>query len=373
MTHKTGYLSGPEPEENEKKTTAQLEDEKRPSSITISTNMYNDAEIGDHPSIEQHFKQNEIRATAHTGKYFTIDENFKEAIHQREKIEHEERMKARAKAAKEEQERQQIRNQEIAEIIQESQTLDPKEIKDEQAKTARTENLEKLYPDPIPTTNDVEDALWRKRTDKGAQIAGRAKLDDIYDSKLHSSIIQSFIFGFLGLGLQTVSEYCKSIFPPALITVASLASYIAYIYSFSSLSKGSQKYHKSKIPFDQEGTFTLATIFPFMALRIIIMNIFGNLPLIGGIIGTLLGVLIGSSLHYSYLYRFQIKADNKTILLNTSFYIFIGVLPDIIAFLSSRSSGSMEMAYVYSWATQIGIFYIGESFAAKLAPGHFGI
>ena len=182
-------LTGPEPEEVEQKTAAQLEDEKRPSAMALSSKMYNEAEEGDRPSIEQRFEQKEVKTSTHTGKDFAIDKDFEDAMHEREKMEHEERMRARAKAAAEEQRKRQKREQEIAEKIQETQTLDPEEIKEERDEKAHAENLEKLYPDPIPIMDDVEDALWRKRTDKGAQIAGRAKLDDVYDSALHKGII----------------------------------------------------------------------------------------------------------------------------------------------------------------------------------------
>lgn len=368
MTHKTSYLSGPEPEEDEKKTTAQLEDEKQPSSITISTNMYNDAEIGDHPSIEQHFKQNEIRATAHTGKNFTIDENFKEAIHQREKIEHEERMKARAEAAKEEQERRQIRNQEIAEIIQESQTLDPKEIKDEQAKTTRTKNLEKLYPDPIPEQSDVEEELWQRRKDKGAQIAGRAKLEDVYDSELHSGILKSFGFQIIGLGLLALPSLEDTFSPWYIKLLFYAGGAVACFYSYYILKQVSKRYLNKKLPSDQENAFTLATILPFMALRIAITSIFTSVPFLGGILGTIICVFIGSGLHYSFLAKYHIPASKEIVAINVLAYVFILLIPSLISFITNPSGGATEMLIVVSWAVQIAIFFIGDRLAAKMAP-----
>ncbi|MBO4854988.1 hypothetical protein J5500_01110 [Candidatus Saccharibacteria bacterium] len=384
MSHKSGILTGPEPTEVEQKTAAELEDEKRPAAMAVSESMFDLAETDDRPAIEQKtakgviFAQADEKAETDAAKAtgarnFQIDASFAAEMHEREakeKAERKKRMEARAKADAEEQKK---RNQEISEKLKEAQTLDPEEIKDEQTEAAHAENLEKLYPDPVPTMNDVEDALWRKRTDKGAQIAGRAKLDSIYDSELHKGIVTASIFGILGLGLQLVSNYAGSFFPNFIRVILFVASIIAYIYSYWYLRKVSKKYRNKKIPSDQENTFTLASLLPFMALRTVIMEIFGGLPIpiVGGIFGTLIGVMVGSSLHYSFLFKFQIEASDKIVILNTSLYIFIAVLPNIIQYMNSPSTGSTEMLNGFSWLIQAAIFLIGERVAAKLAPGHF--
>ncbi|MCR5572734.1 MAG: hypothetical protein K6F57_03085 [Candidatus Saccharibacteria bacterium] len=366
-------LTGPEPEDAEQKTAAQLEDEKRPSAMALSSKMYDEAEAGDRPSIEQRFEQKEVKTSTHTGKDFAIDKDFETAMHEREKAEHDARMKARAQAAEEQKREQEKRDQEISEKIQEAQSLDPEELREEQLEIEHAANLKKLYPDPVKTESDVEDALWRKRTDKGAQIAGRAKLDAVYDSELHRGIVTATIFGFLGLGLQLVSDYAGSFFPNFIRIILFATSIVAYVYSYQCLRKVSKKYRNKKIPSDQENAFTLASLLPFMALRTVIMGIFSGLPIpiVGGIIGALLGVMIGSSLHYTFLYKFQIEASDKIVLLNTLLYVFIAILPSIIQYMNSRSSGSMEMLNGFSWVIEAGIFFIGERFAAKLAPGHF--
>ncbi|MBP5656303.1 hypothetical protein J6X15_01820 [Candidatus Saccharibacteria bacterium] len=377
-------LTGPEPEEIEEKTAAELDDEKQPAAMAVSSSMYNIAETDDRPAIEikankgviftQADEKAETDAAKATGaRNFQIDASFAAEMHEREakeKAERKKRMEARAKADAEEQKK---RNREISEKLKEAQTLDPEEIKDEQTEAAHAENLEKLYPDPVPTMNDVEDALWRKRTDKGAQIAGRAKLDSVYDSELHKGIIAASIFGILGLALQLVSNYTGSFFPSFIRVILFVASIIAYIYSYRYLRKVSKKYRNKKIPSDQESAFTLASLLPFMALRTVIMGIFGGLPvpIIGGIVGTLIGVMVGSSLHYTFLFKFQIEASDKIVLLNTLLYVFIAILPSIIQYMNSPSGGSTEMLNGFSWAIEAGIFFIGERVAAKLAPGHF--
>ena len=364
-------LTGPEPEEAEQKTAAQLEDEKRPSAMALSTKMYDEAEEGDQPSIEQRFEQKEVKTATHTGKNFAIDKDFEAAMHEREKAEHDARMKARAQAAEEQKRKQEKRDQEISEKIQETQSLDPEELREEQLEIEHAANLKKLYPDPVKTESDVEDALWRKRTDKGAQIAGRAKLEDVYDSKLHSGIITSSIIGILSLILYAISNLSGPFFPFFIRLIFFIGSTVAMICSYSALSKCSKKYRKKKIPSNQENAFTLASILPFMALRIGIASAFLGFPGIGGIAGTVIGVLIGSSLHYTFLFKFQIEASDKIVLLNTLLYVFIAILPSIIQYMNSRSRGSWEMLNGFSWAIEAGIFLIGERFAAKLAPGHF--
>ena len=386
MTHKSGFLSGLEPEEIKEKTTAELEDEKRPSTMAVSASMFDLAETDDRPAIEQKvakgviFAQNtdnsEIKAAASAGsgaKDFHIDAAFAAEMHERTAKEKAERAKKQQEAEAAAAKMRAERKQEIAEKLQEAQSLDPDEIKKDNLEEQRAENLDKLYPDPIPEQSDVEEALWQKRKEKGAQIAGRAKLDSVYDSELHKGIITTSIFGILGLALQLVSDYTGSFFPTFIRVILFVASMIAYIYGYQCLRKVSKKYRNKKIPSDQESTFTLASLLPFMALRTVIMGVFGGLPIpiVGGIIGTLLGVMIGSSLHYTFLDKFQIEASDKIVILNTSLYIFIAVLPNIIQYMNSSSTGSTEMLNGFSWLIQAAIFLIGERVAAKFAPGRF--
>jgi len=362
-------LAGPGPEEKEQKTAAQLNDERNPDTMNISKSLYDFAETDDTPAIEQRIEQKEVKTPRHTGNNFNIDPSFEKEIHARDKAEHEARMKARAKAAAEQKEAQAQREQEVAKKLQEAQSLDPDEIKEDNLEEQRAENLDKLYPDPIPEQSDVEKALWQKRKEKGAQIAERAKLDSVYDGELHKGIITASIFGILGLVLQLVSDYTGSFFPSFIRVILFVASMIAYIYGYQCLKKVSKKYHNKKIPSDQESAFILASLLPFMALRTVIMGIFGGLsiPIVGGIIGTLLGVMIGSSLHYTFLNKFQIEASDKIVILNTSLYIFIAVLPNIIQYMNSPSTGSTEVLKGLGWLIQAAIFLIGERVAAKLA------
>ena len=53
MTHKSGFLSGPEPNEEDEKTEAQLIDERRPASMRASSTMLELAEDDETPAIEQ--------------------------------------------------------------------------------------------------------------------------------------------------------------------------------------------------------------------------------------------------------------------------------------------------------------------------------
>lgn len=370
MSHKTGFLSGTEPEEKEKKTEAQINDERRPDSMRVSQEIsrhYN--ETDERPAIEQVFEHNEVKASKHTGKNFSIDRNVAQEIHARKKAEHEARMKAREKAAAEQKEEQAKRDQEIAEKIKETQSLDPNEIKAKHRAEQEKANLEKLYPDPIKEQSDVEEALWQKRKDKGAQIASRAKLEDVYDDKLHNGIIKSFIFQLLGLGIYatiittdtTFSVYIKFLF------YAGCA--IAFIFSYRLLRQCSEKYINKEIPSDQESLFKLATLLPFMALRISIASIIAQTPIIGGALGTLICVAIGSSLHYSFLYKYHIAASRELVALNVLVYIFTMIVPSIIAFLTSLSSGPTEMLILLIWVAETLIFFIGDRFAAKMAPG----
>ena len=95
-------LTTPEPTETEEKTTAQLEDEKQPAAMNVSSSMYDLAETDDRPAIEQRVakgvifgdNKNTEQAAAKdtTGpKNFQIDADFATEMHERTKKERAER------------------------------------------------------------------------------------------------------------------------------------------------------------------------------------------------------------------------------------------------------------------------------------------
>ena len=104
MGHKSGFLSGPEPEEIEEKTIAEINDAKRPEAMSVSSSLFDLAETDDRPAIEQQaakgvlFRANNAEekvASSQTGGGNTlkVDADFAAEIHARNAKEKAEREK----------------------------------------------------------------------------------------------------------------------------------------------------------------------------------------------------------------------------------------------------------------------------------------
>ena len=305
MGHKTGFLSGSEPEEKVEKTEAQKNDERLPEAMKqskIIAARYGDSD--ELPAIEQVFEHNEVQAPKRTGKTFDIDEGFENEMHTRSQAEHEAREKARKQREQAEKQAAEKKAAEVAEKMQHAQSLDPEEINNKNIDQERAENAEKLYPDPISMQDEVEEELWRKRADKGDQIAKRAKLVEVYDDKLHRGIVRSLTFQILGTALAIIPTFTVGIFPQAIERLLMVGSAVGFIYGFITLRQAAAKYRSKHLPDDQEPTFVLASVMPFMALRFVLIDIFktvlGVIPYVGGYLGIAAGVMVGSSLSYQY-------------------------------------------------------------------------
>ena len=93
MSHKTGFLSGNEPQEIEEKTEAQKIDERRPAAMATSKSMYDFAENGDIPAIEQRIDTQNIIGEKNEASQpkFEIDSKFAQEMKEREAKERAER------------------------------------------------------------------------------------------------------------------------------------------------------------------------------------------------------------------------------------------------------------------------------------------
>ena len=372
MPHKSGFLSGAGPQEEEKETTAQINDRRNPEAMRQSSELsrhYN--ETDDRPAIEQTFNRNEVKAAKHTGKNFAIDSEFERAMHERERAERQAREAKRKKQAEAEKVQAQAKADKVAEDIKHSQSLDPEQLKAQNLEEQRAANLQKLYPDPLPEQSDIEEELWRQRKDKGTQIAGRAKLEDVYDSELHQSIKNSAIISILGLFISLPIIEPIGYIQAYIKLILSLGGSAAMFFSFILLRNATMKYRNKTIPNIQADSFKLATLIPFIFLRLFIISIFSQLPIVGGFVGVLAGVFIGSSLHYTFLNKFNINPSSELVALNTVSYIAVIILPSIVGFIMSPSGGPLEMLTAIIWVAQTGLFLVSDYYAAKTAPGHF--
>ena len=376
MGHKTGFLSGTEPGEKEEKTEAQKNDERLPEAMKqskIIDTRYSDS--NELPAIEQVFEHHEMQAAKRAGKIFNIDKNFEREIHSRSQAEHEAREKARKQQARTEKEKEEAKAAEIAEKIQHSQSLNPEEIEHINIEKERKENAEKLYPDPISMQSEVEEALWRKRTDKGDQIAKRARLEDVYDDKLHNGIIKSFIFQILGVALVIIPIFFGGTFSRIVELLLMSAGTVGFIFSIITLRQATEKYRNKHLPHNQEATFTLASVVPFVALRSLLFSILsyplGIIPFIGAYLAIIIGVVIGSSIHYLFLFKYFINPTAKIVLLNTLAFFFSYIFPTIIAISNNPNPNAFDIINIYGQLPLIGIFMGCDYITAKMSPGHF--
>ena len=366
-------LTTPEPTETEEKTTAQLEDEKQPAAMNVSSSMYDLAETDDRPAIEQRVakgvlfgdNKNTEQATAKdtTGpKNFQIDADFATEMHERAKKERAERKAKEKEAAKEEQKKRAERKEEIAKKLQESQTLDETELRDRIKEEIAAENNNKLYPDAKPLTQEVEDEIWRNRTEKGAQIASRAKIEDVENTELTKTIATSLIIQII----SAIIILCGIVVGPSNLlyfAVFYLIGPVAIAYTVIILFKTANKTRLHQIPSNQCSQFVIATYIPGLLLRLVLISLFSQIPITGGLIGPITGAAVGASIHYTFLNRYKIYVSIKSTIINTLFYIAFLTLSSFIATFSLEGM-AMQMLFT---ALSILEFFFGDRAAMQLA------
>lgn len=367
-------LTTPEPTETEEKTTAQLEDEKQPAAMNVSSSMYDLAETDDRPAIEQRVakgvlfgddKNTEQAAAKDTTgpKNFQIDADFATEMHERAKKERAERKAKEKEAAEEEQKKRAERKEEIAKKLQESQTLDDTELRDRIKEEIAAENNNKLYPDAKPVTQEVEDELWRNRAEKGSQIASRAKIEDVEDTNLtqaitFSLIIQtiSLIIMICGIGITLGDKILNFL-------IFSITCPAAIAYTVFILYKAADRTKLHRIPSNQCRQFIIATYIPGLLIRLLFIALFSQIPMTGGLIGPIAGAAIGASIHYTFLNRYKIYVSIKITIINTLAYIIFLVSTSLIA---SGSLQGMAISILFG-ALSILEFFFGDRAAMLLA------
>jgi len=256
-----------------------------------------------------------------------------------------------------------------------TQTLDPEKIEERIIEKARNENLSKLYPDPIPYRDEIEEKLKERDKDKLANEQPRAKLESVYNDKLHANIRNSLIIQVICFVLYSVSPFII-LGNPGFLSLIPATLIIGTIYL---LERGAKTCKNSKIPYEQRNSFIVASLLPALfirtALATIIMTVSSRLPLVGSIAGTIAGYFIGSALHYNYLFRRGIESEPRMVLYNTlSFLIFqlLNFLPIIIALSAANVMALASSAMgIYGYAIGFIIFIIADGFAAKTSPGYY--
>ncbi len=365
MFHKTGFLSGDEPRELEEKTEAQKIDERRPAAMATSKSMYDFAENGDIPAIEQRIDTQNIIGEKNEASQpkFEIDSKFAQEMKEREAKERAEREKEQ----KEQDEKSRKKRQnEIEEKLKQPQTLDEEESREELAEETAKNNLSKLYPDAKPLHSDIEDELWRRRTDNGRKASERAKIESTYDINLSKAISVSLLMQIPGIVIIASAFFGqpKGIILPILYIVGIAAIIASTIILISQANKC--KNHT--IPSDQHAKFTLATTIPGFILRLLFIALFSGIPLTGSLIGYIAGSAIGASIHYQVINRYNVSVSVTNTILNTTVFIIMMsfiLLPSIIA--PNLFNLGVSIMSTMGIIINIVMFFLGDYAAMRLA------
>ena len=374
MGHKSGILTNPEPKEVEEKTAAQLDDEKRPAVMQVSASMYDLAETDDRPAIEQkvakgvifngHESSEEKAADKTPGgsKNFHIDADFAAEMHERTKKERAARKAKQEEAAKKEQQEVEKRKEKIAEEIANSQTLDDEELRDKIKEEIANENQAKLYPDTKSFTAEIEDELWRKRTEKGSQIAGRAKIEDVQNEDIRRAITLSFIMEAIAVVFALLAFLSQVTNGPQVIFYVISMLLIAMSGVLLFINGNKAKLHQ--VPSDQKAQFAAAAIAPGYLLRYLFIILFSQIPMTGSLVGVIAGVTIGASFHYAFLNRYNIYVSLKDTFIMTGIYIVIATLSLLVP---SGGDGVIVGMGLIMYILGIIEFFLGDRAAMLLA------
>ena len=216
------------------------------------------------------------------------------------------------------------------------QPLDPDEIRRQQEIKRKIYGKTDVYPEPATPVNNVEEALFRKSLDENhGRLPKRAKLIDVFDEKLNQTIITAFALQISAAILYFVAGMilAAGILPRWSYYVFIGVTFIMVLFSAIILYVKARQAKRQKVPYDQLGTFSIATIFPGFIVRIIISYLanitIGALPAVGVIIGPIIGIILGSSLYYSTLRHLHVPIDLKLYLINMAIYTSFTIITNI--------------------------------------------
>ena len=389
MGHKSGFLSGPEPEEIEEKTAAELDDAKRPAAMAVSSSMFDLAETDDRPAIEQRVakgalfdqdtKSEQQAAKARQGgeRHLKVDAAFAAEMHAREAKEHEERERrhkaeeAATSVAKEN--REAAAKQELTT----TRTLDPEEEHDKLQLEQQTDNEQKLYPDPIKRYTDADDEILKRDLQKG-KLPGRARLAEKFDEKLHRSIMVSFVCSAAAAVLYFMfyaTEHNRN-FPGFMRTISLVVAIGFLAYATFTLYTAGKRCHDHTIPYDQRSMYILAMLGPGILFRLgtaaVLTTFMGLFGAAGGMLATFAGILLGASAHYTMLATFNVPFGQELPFINAAAIAIINtVIPVLAVQLSAPTSSFQDLPTLAmqlgGMLLSIGLIFLCELFAYKVS------
>ena len=355
MAHTSGFLSGPEPEELEEKTAAQLDDERQTESMRASRSMYRLAEDDSTPAIEQHVAKQEIIQADKTKPKIEANKNFEAEMATRAEKEKELKAKRDKKAEHEKVAREAAEQKALAKKLAETQEMDPEKIKEQRAEANFKANLDKIYPDRIEQFDKVDDALWEKRAGEYHPLPERAKLVDKFNDELHTKLIISGVLQGVTLIVILLAIFSSSMALKFFLTIIGVAILVTAIVF---MHQGGKKCNHNVVPSEQRFAFTALSVFPTMAIRVILalpLLFYGNM--FGQLVSMAVSGLIGASIQYDLLNRYHVPTSMYLVVLNT--FIF-----NAIAFVILFSGDTFG---IVTFVIGFPIYFSVENMAYKLS------
>ncbi len=373
------YLAGDEPPAEPKQAAPRANDERTTAAMSISRRMFDQAETDDTPAIERvHHAQEGIIArsakavddnTTNAHPVFHIDADFAADMKRRNAAEQADRARERKLAEQKAAQSHARQQKRIAKKLTETQSLDPKEIEAELLAETRAKNSRQLYPDAKPIASEVEQAIWEKRKDKGAQIAGRARLFYVQNANLEmllriALIIQVaclailLLLGVISIVVVEVSDWSIAYILLALVVATTIG--LLYITGESSDDR--------QVPSDLKNEYLVASLLPGLILRLIFIAYLSKMleiiPFIS-VLGAFVGAIIGGALHYSFINSYGIFTGTLTSFINTSIYALYTITPIAISVWNGGSISS------YIFIVYIALFFVGDRIGGVLAAGRW--
>ncbi len=380
------FLSGPEPDrEKEKRTEAQINDDRLPSSMSRSRSLSDFAEDDETPAIEQATKfrsQEQQILHANSKPSFKIDQDLeqrvkdelaKKAEKRKRKFEKEQKAKeeVKQKALEAEKHAKELANNGLAEI---DGALVPLEaVKDKKPEVSK---YEELYPTPKPQYDEDEEKIFRKNLETEETFPERAVVAEEYDLDMKKRIIVSFINqGVLILSLLFLLVYqIKNPFDELVQMLITAVTVILWVFSFKNLLRKEGKYKFSKVQHSLQLAYALATIIPGYYLKVGTITLFQALNFIPGMAGQaanifmlLAGLFFGAGLHFDLIRRLTspkyVSYIQAADIIGTMVFITVAtIIPELIkGNILNAASGFIIMAMAFIIVVTV------ERYAAKLS------
>ena len=365
VSHKSGMLTGDGPIlGRQQKTVGQLQDERETTVDEHKSRAYDDEDDGV-SSIEQRqeFKGIIIDASSTTAKpKLEVNEDFAAEIHAREAKERAEREKKLKAEEEEKRKAEEKREKELQAELEEAQELDPEVIAEKLKEKNYEENQEKLYPDAKPAASDADQRIFEKDEGTGNQIAGRAKLEFVFDEKTHRAINLAIVFDLIGLAftaagimVDAYSLFLERIF--IIIGIIVMAFSIIWLH----VNIHSTRHHE--VPSEVSRRFVYATVIPFVIMRIPFVTACSLVPIVGHIVGPLIGCMFASSLHYWFINSHGVTVTTKDTIINS--FCFYAIYALIVSTYSSINT-TTPAGFIDIGIMLLGVFF-GDYFAMILA------